>query len=37
MALNPPPVRAQAVAEIRTSLLRWIGAFDPFGPNHKTR
>jgi hypothetical protein len=29
--LTPPPVHATALAELRTSFVRWIGGFDPFG------
>ena len=32
MVLTPPPVRARALRELRMSITRWIGGFDPFGP-----
>ena len=37
MLLTPPPVRAQDLIEIGTSVLRWIGTFDPFGYPYTTR
>jgi len=37
MILTLPPVRAQDLVEIGTSVLRWIGSFDPFGHAYKTR
>jgi len=33
MRLLLPPVRYQALAEISTLAVRWVGAFDPFGPS----
>ena len=26
-----PPVRRQALSELRTPVLRWLASFDPFG------
>ena len=37
MFLTPPAVRSTAVRELRTSLARWIGTFDPFGAYHRAR
>jgi hypothetical protein len=37
MVLALPPVRAHDLVEIGTSVLRWIGSFDPFGHPHTTR
>jgi hypothetical protein len=37
MFLTPPSVRTAAVAEVRTSIMRWLGTFDPFGAYHRAR
>ena len=37
MFLTPPLVRPAAARELRTSLVRWLGGFDPFGAYHRTR
>ena len=30
MMLTPPPVKAESLAEIRRSLMSWVGSFEPF-------
>ncbi len=37
MILTLPPVRAEDLVKIGTSVLRWIGSFDPFGRAYETR